>query len=219
MRIARSTAAGIITGIVLLAVVVGFAVGLPEATGGKDLPKLPDRLDSRFVALSAVTPEDGGATSSAGAEQIKAFAASAQASEKKARKRLGELYGEAEVRSYLDLPATVAGNPQARPAQFSVTVVPGDAGLVIPSGPFEIDGAQTGAHYELTEIDGYLCSKLWSDPVDPMTGLPTGLEPSGDSYQVECRAERGGLTYDIYSSGLDPEETAHYLDLVLRRTA
>jgi hypothetical protein len=223
MPIARSSLTGAAAGVVLLAGVVGFGVGLPEVVGGPDasasadLPTLPDRLDDRFVALSAVTPELGGAQTAEEISQMEAFADQAAKSEADANERLRDLYGDVTLRSYLDVPATTAAEPQGRPAQFAVTVVEGDAGLVIPSGPFQID--QQGTHYELKEMAGHTCSVIWSDPIDPTTGVPTGAEPTGASYQVECRAERDGLTYDLYSSGLTPDEATHYLDLVLEATA
>lgn len=223
MPIARSSLTGAAAGVVLLAGAVGFGVGLPEvvadpeASADVDLPTLPDKLDDRFVALSAVTPEVGGATTPEEVSQMEAFADQAAKSEKEANERLRGLYGDVALRSYLDVPATLATDQQTRPAQFAVTVVAGDAGLVIPSGPFQID--QQGTHYELKKIDGHNCSMIWSDPVDPTTGAPTGAEVTGASYQVECRAERDGLTYDLYSSGLTPDEATHYLDLVLEATA
>ncbi|KRB80240.1 hypothetical protein ASE01_01745 [Nocardioides sp. Root190] len=223
MPIARSSLTGAAAGVVLLAGAVGFGVGLPEivedsdASASADLPTLPDKLDDRFVALSAVTPELGGAKTAEEISQMEAFADQATKSEAEATERLRGLYGDVALRSYLDVPATTATDQQTRPAQFAVTVVAGDAGLVIPSGPFQID--QQGTHYELKEIGGHNCSLIWSDPVDPTTGAPTGAEPTGASYQVECRAERDGLTYDLYSSGLTPDEATYYLDLVLDSTA
>lgn len=222
MPIARSSLAGAATGVVLLAGAVGFGVGLPElvenpGANAAELPKLPDRLDDRFVALSAVTPEDGKATTPDAAAQMEAFATGAAASEKEASQLLAGIYDDAVVRSYLDLPATVVTNPTSRPATLAVTVVPGDAGLVIPSGPFQVD--QPGRHYELKKVGGHRCSVTWSEAVDPATGVPTGEELTGANYQVDCRAARDGVTYDIYGTGLTPEETVHYLDVILEQTA
>lgn len=221
MPIARSTFAGVATGAVLLAGAVGFGVGLPKVVdepdkaSATDLPALPDRLDDRFVALAALTTDDTGGTSSA--EELKTVAEGALKSESEASSNLAAMYDGAVARSYIDAKALAgAAQSQARPAQFAVTVVPGDAGLVIPSGPFPIE--QSGTHYELKELDGRRCSLIWSEPLDPTTGAPTGAEPDGSNYQVECRAERDGLTYDLYSSGLKPEEAVQYLDLVLEKT-
>lgn len=224
MPIARSTLTGAATGVVLLAGAVGFGVGLPEiiedpeATSAVQVPELPDRIDDRFVALSAVTAEDAGVTDPAEAEQIAAVAKGAGEGEAEASSRLAAMYDGAVVRSYLDAPAMVAADGQSAPAQFSITVVPGDAGLIMTSGPFNI--SQSGASYELKEVGGYPCALTWNEAVDPTTGVPTGAELTASNYrQVECRAERDGLSYDIYSTGMLPEEVVSYLELTLELTA
>ena len=222
MPIARSTLAGAASGILLLAGAVGFGVGLPEVVDNPgatatELPQLPDRLDDRFVALPAVTPQQGGAKTPDEIAQMNAFADEAAKSEKQAVSRLKKLYGDANVRSYLDVPAANTQQQGARPAQIAVTVVKGDPGLVIPSGPFPIE--QQGTHYELKKINGHQCSVIWGDPYDPNTGLPTGEEATAANYQVECRTGRDGLAYDLYSSGLLPEEAVSYLEKVLELTA
>ncbi|MBS4752805.1 hypothetical protein KG112_08305 [Nocardioides sp. zg-ZUI104] len=181
-----------------------------------DLPTLPDRLDHRFVALPAVTPEDSGARTSADRSSTERFNQDAEAAEKKAREALGALHGTATVRSYLDVAAARDVSRVAPAAQFAVTVVPGDAGLVIPQGPFEFEQPDRGM--QLSEIGGHRCATLWTRHLDPVTGQQTDGEPTAEDYQVECRAERDGLAYDISASGLTPEETARYLDLVLEKT-
>jgi hypothetical protein len=224
MPIARSTYAGVATGAVLLAGAVGFGVGLPKAVDdpgapgsvtAEDLPSLPDRLDDRFVALASVTAENAGATA-AEAGDYETVAKNAATGDAEASSNLSAIYDAAVTRSYIDVEAMgQIAQTQARPAQFALTVVPGDAGLVMPSGPFQIE--QQGTHYELKVIDGRRCSLIWSEAVDPTTGAATGEDPPASGYQVECRAEQDGLTYDIYGSGLKPEEAVHYLDLVLDR--
>ncbi|HVK30606.1 MAG TPA: hypothetical protein VM575_19875 [Nocardioides sp.] len=225
MPIARSTYAGVATGAVLLAGAVGFGVGLPKAiddpgdTGSvtaEDLPVLPDRLDDRFVALGVVTAEDAGATG-ADAAQYETIAKNAATGDADAASNLASIYDAATTRSYIDVVAMgQIAQTQVRPAQFAVTVVPGDAGLVIPSGPFQ--ATQQGAHYELKVIDGFRCSLIWSESVDPTTGAATGEEPTAANYQqVECRAERDGLTYDLFGNGMTPDEVVHYLQLVLEQ--
>ena len=226
MPIARSTYAGVATGAVLLAGAVGFGVGLPKAVddpgaagsvSAEDLPKLPDRIDDRFVALGAVTAEEAGATPEQ-ASEFETVAKNAATGDADAASNLSAIYDAAVTRSYIDVKAMgQIAQTQVRPAQFAVTVVPGDAGLVIPSGPFQ--ASQQGSHYELKVVDGFRCSMIWSEAVDPATGAPTGEEPTGANYQqVECRAERDGLTYDLYGNGLTPDEVVHYLELVLDRT-
>ncbi len=223
MPIARSTYAGVATGAVLLAGAVGFGVGLPKVVDdpgasatAADLPVLPDALDGRFVALAAVTAEAAGAPAAEEGD-YKTIAENAAKGDAEASSNLAAIYDGAVTRSYIDVQAVgQMAQTQTRPAQFAVTVVPGDAGLVMPSGPFQ--AAQQGAHYELKVIDGYRCSMIWAEPADPTTGAPTGAEPTGADYQqVECRAEQDGLTYDVFGNGLTPDEVVHYLELAIEK--
>lgn len=224
MPIARSTIAGAVTGVLLLGGAVGFAVGLPKvaedpgaAASAGDLPKLPARLDDRMVALAEITPEDAGTTDPQDIEAIKQIATAAGKADTDSTSKLASIYGPSAVRAYIDVKAMSQATAQSAPAQLSVTVTGGGTGLVIPSGPFEIK--QTGgSQYQLREIGGYRCAVAWQQPTDPTTGMPVAGEVPAGNYMTECRAERGGLTYDVYANGLAPDEAAHYLDLVLERT-
>lgn len=221
MPIARSTLTGAAAGVVLLAGAVGFGVGLPKVVDDPgattaDIPTLPERLDDRFIALQAITAEQGGATTPEQVEQFKTFTERSLTSEAEARKSLASQYGDAAVRAYLDLPDGAAAG-QTAPAQLAVTVVPGEPGLLNPSGPFSVD--ESGAHYELEEIDGHRCAVIWSDPADPATGVPTGQKPTAANYRVQCRTEDAGLTYDVFSTGLTPDEAVDYLELVVEQAA
>lgn len=221
MPIARSTLTGVAAGVVLLAGALGLGVGLPEVIEDPgattaELPTLPEQLDDRFVALQAITAEQGGATTPEQVEQFRTFTERSLASETEARESLGEQYGDAAVRAYLDLPD--AGTPtRTAPAQIAVTVVPGEPGLLNPSGPFSVD--ESGAHYELEEIDGHRCAVIWNEPADPTTGMPTGQEPSASDYRVQCRTEDAGLTYDVFSTGLTPDEAVGYLELIVEKAS
>ncbi|MDQ6524669.1 hypothetical protein RB608_13705 [Nocardioides sp. LHD-245] len=223
MPIARSTVVGATTGVLLLAGAVGFGVGLPKvvddpaAASAADLPTLPDRLDDRMVALSAVTADDAGLTDPADLEAIKQVSDRAATGDTEASSDLSAIYGAARVRAYVDAQVMGQADAQAAPAQIAVTISAGGAGLVIPSGPFKID-QQGGSHYELRSIDGHRCAVAWQESADPTTGVPTGGEVPAASYQAECRAERDGLSYDVYATGLAPEEVASYVDRVLELT-
>ncbi|WP_435770042.1 hypothetical protein [Nocardioides sp. SYSU DS0651] len=221
MPIDRSTAAGLTAGVVLLAGFVGFAVGLPEVAGDSgqataDIPELPDRLGDDVVALSAVTPEEADAQGEEEAAEIEQFTERVQASDREAAKHLASLYDDAAVRSYVSLDSMT--DPQSQGVQsLGVTVVPGEAGLVIPRGPFQIDSQ--GTHYELRDVDGYRCGISFNDQVDPTTGMPAeGGEANPASYQVECRAERDGLAYSVFANGFDEQQVAGFLDSVLAAT-
>ncbi|KAB2808268.1 hypothetical protein ACIRN4_14345 [Pimelobacter simplex] len=225
MPIARSTIAGAVTGVLLLGGAVGFAVGLPKVSedpgasiSADSLPKLPDRLDDRMVALSRITAEDAGTTNPEDIKAIDQIATAAADGDTKASSKVASIYGPSEVRAYIDVKAMAQATAQSAPAQVAVTVTAGGTGLVIPSGPFEIN-QNGGSHYELREVGGHRCAVAWQQPTDPTTGMPTAGDVPPGSYQTECRAERDGLSYDVYATGLSPDEAASYLDLVLERTA
>ncbi len=216
MPIARSTLAGAATGVVLLVGAVGFGVGLPKvvddpAAASTTLPTLPDRLDDRFTALQSITAEEAGMTTPEQTAQFDDFTKRSVEAEKKAQKNLSDEYGAAAVRGYLDVPD--AGSQQTAAPTLAVTVVPGSPGLLNPQGPFAID--QNGGHYELKEVQGKRCAMTWNEQVDPTTGVPTGQPPTGADYSVQCRTESKGLTYDITSNGLTPDEVVGYLDKVV----
>ncbi len=225
MPIARSSLAGAATGVVLLAGAVGFGVGLPEliedpGATASELPTLPDRLDGRFISLSESTPEDFKADSPEDVTDAKEIAKAFGDAEKKAITNLTGVYGAADMRYYRDIDASLAAindpTGQTRSAEIIVTVVPGPAGPVLPQGPFENN--QNGAHYELRKLGGHPCAVQWVDSVDPTTGVPTGEEPTGANYQIACHVQADGVTFDVVSNGLDPEEYVHYVDVLLEKT-
>jgi hypothetical protein len=222
MPIERSTVAGVAGGVLLLAGVVGFGVGLPEVIEGEaghaasaELPKLPDALSDDVKALSAVTPEDAKAQTEEDREQIEAFTQQVEKSDAEAASHLASLYDDATVRSYVSL-ASMDPEKSSGLKTLGVSVVPGEAGMVIPRGPFEIEGQ--GAHYKLQKIDGHQCAVSWSEQIDPATGQPAEGQDSSASYQVECRADRDGLAYSVFGNGFDEKQIAGFLDELLART-
>lgn len=58
-------AVGVVLGVVALAIVVAFAVLLPETTGGDDEVELPDALPGGWIAADVATPADGASTTDA----------------------------------------------------------------------------------------------------------------------------------------------------------
>ena len=192
MPIARSTQAGIATGVVLLAAVAGFGIGVPKATGSASAstPDLPDEI-AGYTALATLPSEQAealGITSEAAAEQ-----------DTDAEANLSEQYGDASVRYYID--AEDAANVQTTGGfgRFSIVVIPAeDAALPMFGGPYESDA------YELRTIDGHRCSIAWQPSAD-------GAEPDAYAYQVQCRTVVDGLLYDIYSSSIAPDDVAALL--------
>ena len=221
MPIERSTVAGVAIGAVLLAGVVGFGVGLPELVGDSDetaaveLPKLPDTLTDDVKALSAVTPEDAQARTEQDSKDIEQFTQRVAQSDREAASHLATLYDQATVRSYVSLKSM---DPQTSTGlkTLGVSVVPGEAGMVIPRGPFEIENS--GAHYKLQKVGGHQCAVSWSEQVDPSTGQPVQGGDNSSSYQVECRDDRDGLAYSVFGNGFDEKQIAGFLDKVLAAT-
>jgi hypothetical protein len=210
MRITRATIVGIVAGLLVLGAFAGFAIGLPKVVK-TDLPALPDRLDSKFVAISAATPADLGSTSAQGAAQAQQVAANAKTGDATAGANLTSLYGDAEVRSYLDVSVLSTGHQlQSAPAQLSITVAPGEAGLVIPSGPFAID--QNGQHYKLEKVNGFQCASVYGDP----QAATATTAATGTTYlQADCRGAADGLAYDIFATGISVDDVASYLQRVI----
>ncbi len=229
MPIARSTVVGATAGVLLLAGAVGFGVGLPKVidsdtaagepqVSAADLPQLPDRLDDRMIALSAMTAEDI-ANPQVTQDNIKSFNDGSAKVESSSAATLSSMYGGAQVRSYMD--AKVFGAGQEAPAQLAVTVVPGASGIVIPSGPLSITpktDPTASSFYEPQKVGGHDCAVAWQANLDQVTGQPIPGEVPAANYQAECRAERDGITYDVYATGLEPKEVAGYLDRVLEIT-
>lgn len=221
MPIARSTQTGIASGVVLLAVAAGFGIGLPKAIedpgAAVAVPALPDRIGDNFVAYSAITYDDAQATEQAQQDAVDEMVATYGDLETTAAANLGGQYGDAAVRSYADLSQVSAANPQ--PAIMAVTVVPGEPGLVLPQGPIGTDDSEgVLQHYELREVGGHHCALQWTDPYDPTTGAPTGEPAAASAYQVQCRTSEKGLTFDIVTSGVLPEDAAALLDQVVEET-
>jgi len=216
MRITRTTIAGIVAGIILLAVIAGYAIGLPKADDSDELPSLPDHLGD-LVALSVASPTQLGnnnpqagaafaqATPEQAASAIKTINAGAVSSDDKAAAHLARLYGDATMRSYID------GTNKSQGGQLAVTVVDGHAGMVIPGGPAETVSA-SGVHYDLKRMGAALCAGQWQEPQaasaqGPATGVAYG--------SAECRIERDGLTYDAYGSGLSLRQVRDLLQKVV----
>ena len=209
MRITRATIAGIVVGVLLLAVLAGYAIGLPKVEGA--LPSLPDRLDAKFVAISAASPTELGSTGAQDDALLQQVTGKAKDGDKKAADHLSDLYGDAVVRSYIDVSQLSTGQPlQSAPPQLSVAVVKGEAGLVMFSGPLQND--QDGQHYHLEKVDGYQCADIYTDPQPATQTTPA----SGTRHlETECRGSANGLAYDVFASGLYAKTTAGYLHRVI----
>ncbi|GAA4814204.1 hypothetical protein ACFQ0K_06090 [Nocardioides caeni] len=226
MPIARSTLAGISTGIVLLAGAAGFGIGLPkvidepDAVAAGEVPTLPDRLDDRMISLSALTPENTGVSTAELVTAISEGAINSVESDDETTAALADIYGAASVRTYIDAAALgqtmETQDGSIATGQLVVTVIP-DGGLAaLPRGPYVVDSS--GVKYEPTEIDGHPCavSEIY---VDQQTGQPIEGDIPAINYSVECRGQSNGLGYVVSSAAMLPEEVAAYLELVMEQTS
>ena len=205
MRITRATIVGIVGGFVVLALFAGFAIGLPKVTG--KLPELPDKLPPGFVAISAATAGDFGVTSAADTQGVAQLVENAKLRDKESSDHLSELYGDASVRTYVD-PAAFAQARQTGTgvANFTVTVVNTAPGLVIPSGPMQVE--VSGQHYETKKIGDAQCAATFTDAQPATQTTPA----TGTTYlQTECRESKGDFTYDVYGSNVSTDDVTAIL--------
>ncbi|MEQ6900568.1 hypothetical protein [Nocardioides sp. YIM 152588] len=208
MPLARSSTVGVTAGVVVLAGLVGFGVGLPKVIDSPgtatEMPALPDEV----AGLQAVATVDVAETDldEDVRERYAELLAAAADSDVAAAENLAAQYGDAEVRMYLEVDALSGVSAGGSISQLTVTVVPGEQGLLMPGGPYEADT------YTLEEVDGNRCSVITQN----------GYSATGEaslSHQVECRTSADGLTYDVYSVGMSPEEASAALDEVVDASA
>ncbi|MGA8255964.1 MAG: hypothetical protein WB767_05245 [Nocardioides sp.] len=198
---ARPAVLGALSGALLLAVVVGFAVGVPElkdgetgeASGSLEAVELPDVLPGGLIANDSgrlptdLVPADI-------TEQIVQVQESAAA-------QLGDLYdAPAALRGYSSLDGTTGGY---------LIVLDQAPGLFAPEGP-PIDAEVNGfarAPYELIAVDGAICDISWGSPVE--LGQPVDEEQVPGS--VRCQLGDGGRTWEINVSGLTADAAVEIL--------
>jgi hypothetical protein len=192
----RTTVAALVAGLVLLALVVAFAVGLPKASGEPEeggataqLATLPDTLPGGFVDLAGVGGPQGG--DSAAIDYVNQV--------------LGEVYPDepTEFRVYVD---------QERQALLTVTLFAADGGAFFPPNgvadpqALGLDRAPT----ELVRQGEAVCEASYQ------SGAP-GAASGGDEepLAVSCQQPHDGTTVQIGSQGIGVDETVDLLgDLV-----
>jgi hypothetical protein len=189
----RTTIAAIVVGVLVLATVAGFAIGLPKLVGegGQSAADvagtLPDEvLDGRLVRVEELDPE--------GPERIAEM-------QDFAAERFGEVFDtDAAVQIY-------AAEDQSAVAE--VVVVAGDAGFfkgALPDDPDTVDPAS--GWEELATYGEVICYNVWGPEQQTMAN-------DGKPLTVYCQREADGLTYDIRSGGLSPEDTSAALDEIV----
>jgi hypothetical protein len=201
-----------LSGVVLLALLLFFAVGLPdggedsEGEGGEggegtsetaELAPLPESLPGDLLSLVGPEVPPEVVAQSGGAEQLQAVIDSATAN-------LAELFGEPTA---FGIYGRVDGS-----ALVTVTVGPGSEGLYVPDGaPVDADVQQAArSNLEVVEVGDAVCSVLYTQAVP--AGQP--VDPEEVPARVQCRLAADGLAYDVTAQGLDAEQTVAVAEAV-----
>lgn len=205
----RSTLVGAVSGVVLLAGVVGFAVGLPEVVGdeseasaGADNGDGGDASDGRPVA--DLLPEqllDG-----------------ALVRYKELNDELASLFDEVEGFGGDQLSETfgtdsvvgVYATPDEQ-VRVAVTIYDGESGLFIQTGPPVPPemSANSETSGEYVHQGDSVCFAQWQSQAKAQGAPP---------FQVQCQLVVGGRTINVYEAGgLDVEQTADLADDIARQ--
>ncbi len=190
-------------GVVLLALVLGFVVGLPKAEGGEtsgsggsdsrvltDLAPLPDTLPGDLVSLSSPDMPPELVAQTGGADRLAAVTGSAA-------ENLTALFGgPADFEIY----GKVDGS-----ALLTVTVGPGEPGLFVPDGaPVSADvQGVTRSDLEVVRVaDDTVCSVLYAQAASADAPADPAEQPS----RVHCQLGSAGLLYDVTGQGLSTDD-------------
>lgn len=195
---------GILLGAVLLAGLVGFAVGLPAASdaagsgarsSGLPAAPFPDRLNGgALVAYDHLEPVEGVEVTP---EQL---AAAVQEQTAYAEERLSEFFGgEVAVASYTAPDLT---------AQAEVSAYDGPPGFFKPGLPSDPDAEHARPWFDAVRYGEVRCFVAWA--ADRQTEAAGGLPGA-----VQCQRSDAGRTYDIRATGIGVEETAAALNEVV----
>lgn len=200
MPIARSSVIGAVSGVVLLAGFVGFAVGLPELTDDGEgtvaaqaprppvSDELPDSLlDRGLVRVSSFNKDVG--------EQVEEYGS----------KTLTSAFGaDTAVARYISSDGQV---------EFSITVSDAGGGLFLQSGPPTPPKISSGQGFvqRVRRVDGVVCAELFPAP-PPRKGQPQSDPTEGTPVQVQCQTDVDGRAFNAYTvGGLSAEMTVKAL--------
>lgn len=189
----RSTILGGLAGLLVLAGIAGFAIGLPALVGEDESASPPvaelfpaSLLDGALVPLGEASSE----LAEANRDQEEAIAA-----------RQSEVYdADYAVRHYADASFSVVGG---------VTILDREAGLFQPQGaPAELAEGQSLARATTQVVYGdVICYETW--------GSVEQIEENQRPEAVQCRRGADGRTFDIYLVGTTADQTASALNEVV----
>lgn len=203
----RSTLVGAVSGVVLLAGVVGFAVGLPEVVGDEPETSADDADQGGAgdgTPVADLLPEEllGGALVRY-KELNEELAPLFEEVEGYGGERLSETF---ETDSVVGVYATA--DEQVRVA---VTIYNGESGLFIQTGPpvppeMSANSETVG---EYVHQGDSVCFAQWQSQARQQGGPP---------FQVQCQLVVDGRTINVYEAGgLDVEQTADLADDIARQ--
>ena len=195
-------------GVLGLALLVGFAVGLPEIVGNEegvagpqveDLAPLPESLPGDLLSLLSPDMPTEVVEQSGGVEALTEIVASGA-------DNVATLYGAPAA---FGIYAKADGS-----ALVTVTVAPGEPGLFVPDGtPIspEAQGLERST-LVISDVEDGVCSVVYSQQVAP--GQP--VDPDELPGRVHCQLAAEGLLYDVTSQGLSLAETVEAGHTVLQ---
>ncbi|MGA8847668.1 MAG: hypothetical protein WB471_13720 [Nocardioides sp.] len=198
-------------GVVGLALLVGFAVGLPEIVGTDEgaagpqvgeLAPLPEALPGDLLSLLSPDMPTDVVEQSGGAEALTTIVESGA-------DNVAALYGAPTA---FGIYAKADGS-----ALVTVTVAPGEPGLFVPDGtPIspEVQGLERST-LVVSEVEDGVCSVVYAQQVAP--GQP--VDPDEQPGRVHCQLAAEGLLYDVTSQGISVAETVEAGHAVLEEQA
>ncbi len=200
----RSTLVGAVSGVALLAGVVGFAVGLPEVTGDEpgptsedgevaDATPAADLLPEQLLDGALVRYTDLNAELASLFEQVEGYGG----------EQLTESFGT-------DSAVGVYATPDEQ-VRVAVTIYNGESGLFIQTGPPVPPemSANSETHGEYVHQGDSVCFAQYQSQARAEGGPP---------FQVQCQLVVDGRTINIYEAGgLDVEQTADLASDVARQ--
>jgi len=194
----RSTIVGAVSGVVLLAGVVGFAVGLPEVVGDSDAHAAAekDAVSKPAADLLPATLLDGALQRYPDIDPQ--YAEMAGQVETYSGEKLTEAFGT-------DSAVALYTTPDIQ-TQVAVTIYAGESGLFLQQGP-PVPPEMAANSQTLSDVvreGDSVCIAQWSAEAHQQDGPP---------FQAQCQRVVAGLTINVYAApGLTVKQTAEIVD-------
>lgn len=194
----RDTIVGAASGVVLLAGVVGFAVGLPEVEDEPETAASADAEVDPGTPVADLLPDTllGGAFerfADINPELTERF----EEAEQFSGDQMADAFGtDVEVAYY----STPDGQAQA-----AVTIFGGESGLFVPTGPplSREMSANSQTYSEYVREGDSVCFGQWQ----------TGAEEGAPPFQVQCQRVVDGRTINVYTgAGISVEQASDLVD-------